>query len=52
MATKRKYTTVSCHTTKTAAKKKQKSLHNSGSTAKVVKNGKKYCVQSAGKKKK
>lgn len=51
MAT-RKYKTVSCHTTKTAAKKKQKSMHASGKTASVVKTGKKYCVKSAGSKKK
>ena len=56
---KRKYQVKSCHQTKTAAKKVQKSLHDRGLTAKVVKKkykvGKKsktkYCVESAGKRK-
>lgn len=56
---KRKYTTKSCHKTKSAAKKVQKSLHDKGMTAKIVKKktkvGKKsttrYCVESAGRKK-
>ena len=56
---KRKYQVKSCHQTKTAAKKVQKSMHDRGLTAKVVKKkykvGKrsktKYCVESAGKRK-
>lgn len=47
MAAKRKYRKVSCHTTKTAAKAKAKSLRAGGKTAKVV--GK--CVFSAGARK-
>jgi len=50
--TKRKYKTVSCHTTKTAAKKKQKSLHTAGKTARLVKKDGRWCVASAGAKKK
>lgn len=46
----RKYSTVSCHKTKSAAKKKQKAMHSSGITATVVASGKKWCVKSAGKK--
>lgn len=46
---KRKYRKVSCHTTKTAAKKKAASLRKSGSTATVRKAGKAHCVFSAGK---
>lgn len=49
MATARKYKKVSCHTTKTAATQKAKSMRNGGSTASVRKNGKAYCVFSAGK---
>ena len=56
---KRKYVVKSCHVTKGAAKKVQKSMHDKGMTAKVVKKsykvGKrsktKYCVESAGKRK-
>lgn len=48
---KRKYRKVSCHTTKTVAKKKAVSLRNSGSTATVRKTKGGYCVYSAGKKK-
>lgn len=51
MATARKYKKVSCHTTKTAAKKKQKSMHNAGKTARLAKNDGKWCVESAGKRK-
>ena len=47
MAT-RKYKKVSCHTTKSAAKKKAKSMRNGGKTASVRKIGKGYCVYSAG----
>lgn len=47
----RKYKTVSCHTTKAAAKKKQKSLHSAGKTARLVKKDGRWCVASAGKKK-
>lgn len=47
----RKYKKVSCHTTKTAAKKKADSMRKSGSTASVRKSGKAFCVFSAGKKK-
>ena len=46
----RKYTKKSCHQTKTAAKKKAVSMRNRGLTASVRKNGKTYCVYSAGKK--
>jgi len=49
--TSRKYKTVSCHTTKTAAKKKQKSMHAAGKTARLVKKDGRWCVASAGKKK-
>ena len=51
VAKKRKYRTVSCHTTKTAAKKKQSSMHKAGKTAKVVEKAGKWCVASAGKRK-
>lgn len=44
----RKYKKVSCHTTKTAATKKAKSMRNGGKTASVRKVGKGYCVFSAG----
>jgi hypothetical protein len=55
----RKYTKKSCHTKKSEAKKVQKRMHNSGQTARIVKtqvtvSGKKkvkYCVETAGKKK-
>lgn len=47
----RTYKSVSCHTTKTAAKKKQKALHAKGMTAKIVSKDGKHCVESAGKKK-
>ena len=49
----RKYKIVQCFKTKTAAKKKQKSMHNANKTASVVKNpsGSGYCVKSAGAKK-
>jgi hypothetical protein len=57
---KRKYTTKSCHNKKSAAKTVQKTMHNSGLTARIVekkvkvgkKTVKKYCVESAGKRKK
>ena len=49
---KRKYRRVSCHDNKTAAKKKQKKMHDSGKTARLVKNGKKWCIESAGNRKK
>lgn len=53
MATiKKKYTTKSCHGTKSEAKKAQKSLHEKGYTAKIVAKDGKHCVQSAGLKKK
>jgi len=56
---KRKYVVKSCHQTKTSAKKVQKSMHDRGLTAKIVKKkykvGKrsktKYCVESAGRRK-
>ena len=49
---KRTYRTVSCHRTKALAKKKQKSLHEKGKTARLKKKeGGGYCVTSAGKKK-
>jgi hypothetical protein len=49
---KRKYTKVSCHGTKTAAKKAQKKLQAKGMTASVRKDSKtgKHCIYSAGKK--
>ncbi len=49
--TARKYKKVSCHKTKTAAKKVQKKLHGQNKTAKVVKTSDGYCVESAGKRK-
>lgn len=52
MAKSRKYSKVSCHTTKTAAKKAAASLRAKGSTASVRKSGKGHCVFSAGKAKK
>lgn len=45
----RKYRKTSCHTTKTAAKKKAASMRKAGNTASVRKSGKGYCVWSAGK---
>lgn len=48
----RKYKKVSCHGTKTAAKKKQGAMHKKGQTAQLRKNpdgG--WCVFSAGKSK-
>jgi hypothetical protein len=50
--TKRKYSVKSCHKTKTAAKKEQKAMHAKGQTAKIVAKEGKYCVASAGAKKK
>lgn len=47
----RKYKTVSCHTTKTAAKKKAAAMRKAGKTASVVKNGSKHCVKSSGNRK-
>lgn len=56
MKKKRVYKTVSCHGTKTDAKKVQKRMHNAGKTAVVVKTKvgvkTRYCVKSAGNKKK
>lgn len=54
MAKKRTYKKVSCHTTKTAAKKAAESLRKGGKTARVAPKNKdgKYCVSSAGKRKK
>jgi hypothetical protein len=49
---KRKYSIKSCHTTKSAAKKKAKSMRNRGLTAKVVSRKGKHCVASAGKRRK
>lgn len=48
----RKYKKDSCHNTKAAAKKKQKSMHTAGQTARLVedKANKKWCVETAGKK--
>lgn len=56
----RKYQVKSCHYKKGEAKKVQKRMHDNGMTAKIVKKkikvGKrtkvKYCVESAGRKKK
>jgi len=46
----RKYKKVSCHRTKTAAKKKAESMRNRGMTASVRPSGKSgYCIYSAGK---
>ena len=51
MATKaRKYKKTSCHKTKSAAKRKQKAMHNAGLTARLSSDGK--CIYSAGKRKK
>ncbi|MCG8332344.1 MAG: hypothetical protein MI974_31960 [Chitinophagales bacterium] len=47
----RKYKVKSCHTTKTAAKKAQKRLHDAGHTGRLKKSGKRWCVETAGKKK-
>lgn len=47
----RNYKKVSCHTTKTAAKKKAQGMRKNGKTAQVRKQGKSYCVFSAGKSK-
>lgn len=49
----RTYKKESCSATKTAAKKKQKSMHNNGKTAQVKKDPGtgKWCVYSAGNKK-
>lgn len=44
----RNYKKVSCHTTKTAAKKKADGMRKTGKTAQVRKQGKGYCVFSAG----
>lgn len=52
MAEKRKYKKVSCHTTKTAAKKAATSLRTAGKTASVRKTDGKHCVFSAGARKK
>ena len=51
-AKKRKHRIVSCHTTKAAAKKKQLSMHADGKTARLVEKDGKWCVASAGKRKK
>lgn len=53
MAKKRVYKKVSCHTTKTAAKKAAEKLRSAGKTATVAPKNKdgKYCVKSAGKRK-
>lgn len=50
---KRNYKKVSCHSSKTEAKKEQKKLHDKGMTAQVKQDPKtkKYCIHSAGKKK-
>jgi len=49
------YKVKSCHTTKTAARRKQKAMHKKGLTAKIVTKGtgkkKRYCVESKGKSK-
>lgn len=47
----RTYKKISCHNTKSAAKKAQKALHEKGFTARIVTTGGKTCVESAGKKK-
>lgn len=53
---KRVYKTKSCHSKQADAKKQQAKMHKLGLTARVVKtkSGKstKFCVQSAGKRKK
>ena len=50
---KRTYKTVSCHTKKSTATSKAKTMRANGYTARVVKTaGKGFCVKSAGKKKK
>jgi hypothetical protein len=54
MAKKRVYKKVSCHNTKSAATKAAKNMRAAGKTAKVATKNKdgKYCVSSAGKRKK
>jgi len=52
MPAKRKYRKVSCHTTKTAAKKKAASMRKSGKTASVRKTKTGYCIYSAGNRRK
>lgn len=48
----RKYKKVACFTSKTGAKKKAMAMRKRGMTAQVQKSGKKFCVKSAGKRKK
>lgn len=52
MATKRKYSTKSCHAKKSEAKAAQKKLHDKGHTARIVSKDGKHCVMSAGLRKK
>lgn len=47
----RKYRKVSCHTKKSAANKKAKSMRSAGKTASVRKTKGGYCIYSAGKRK-
>lgn len=47
----RNYKKISCSTTKGGATKKAKSLRSAGKTATVRKQGKAYCVFSAGNRK-
>jgi len=47
----RKYKKVSCHDKKSTANNKAKKMREDGKTATVIKEGKKYCVKSAGKRK-
>lgn len=48
----RKYVKKSCHNTKAAAKKKAEGMRKRKTTAQVRKDGKRWCVYSAGKMKK
>lgn len=49
---KKQFRKASCHTTKGAAKAKATSVRDGGKTARVVKNGKAYCVYVGPSKKK
>lgn len=49
---KKTYKKNSCHTTKTAAKKKAKGIRSNGGTARVVKQGSRHCVFKGPKAKK
>ncbi|MEZ4925570.1 MAG: hypothetical protein R3A50_04790 [Saprospiraceae bacterium] len=46
-----KFSKASCHSKKTDAKKRAESVRSNGSRARVIKNGKAYCVYTGGKRK-